>query len=280
MSLLSLKTGRLAVDLAPQSGGSIARFARDAVDLLRPGLGTQGAAYPLVPFSNRIANGELLFEGGMIRLERNWPNVRHPMHGDGWDRAWQVDKSDEHSADISFLHEPLSGRLRWPFRYRARQSYWLEPDRLVVRMALDNLEDRPVPGGIGLHPYFVRTPDAELACRTGAMWTSDAEVLPIERVAVPATADFSTSRNVDGTHLDNCFDDWDGRARVTWPSRKLSLSLEATEPFRHLVIYTPPDRAFFCAEPVSHANGRVGLSPLGPGATLSGEIVFRVQEKQ
>jgi aldose 1-epimerase len=280
MSLLSLKTGRLAVDLAPASGGSIARFALDDVDLLRPGLGTQGAAYPLVPFSNRIANGELFFEGELIKLETNWPNVRHPMHGDGWDRSWQVDKSDAHSAEISFVHEPLSGRVRWPFRYRARQFYRLEADRLVVRMSLENLEDRPVPGGLGLHPYFVRTSDAELACRTGAMWTADAEVLPIERIAVPAKADFRTSRAVDGTNLDNCFDDWDGRATITWPARKLSLVLEASQPFRHLVIYTPPGRPFFCAEPVSHANGHVGLSPLGPGATLSGEIVFRVQENR
>jgi aldose 1-epimerase len=42
------------------------------------------------------------------------------------------------------------------------------------------------------------------------------------------------------------------------------------------VIFTPPGRDFFCVEPVSHANGLVGLSPLGPGATLAGEIVFHV----
>ena len=41
MTLLSLRAGRLAVDLAPQAGGSNARFAvegagNDAGDLLRP----------------------------------------------------------------------------------------------------------------------------------------------------------------------------------------------------------------------------------------------------
>jgi aldose 1-epimerase len=288
MSILSLRTGPLAVDLAPAAGGSIARFAYDRVDLLRPmtpadaasGQGNNGAAYPLVPFSNRIAQGELFFEGEMIKLEPNWPTIRHPMHGDGWDNAWQVEKSDAQSAEISFLHEPLTGRVRWPFRYRARQSYRLEQDRLIVRMALENLEDRPVPGGFGLHPFFVRTPDVELACHTGAVWTADAEVLPVERIAVPPQMDFSSSRPVDGTNLDNCFDDWDGRATITWPSRKLRLSLEASQPFRHIVIYTPPGKPFFCAEPVSHANGRVGLSPIAPGATLSGEIVFRVHDNR
>jgi aldose 1-epimerase len=36
VSPLILKAGRLAVELAPQSGGSVARFTCDGVDLLRP----------------------------------------------------------------------------------------------------------------------------------------------------------------------------------------------------------------------------------------------------
>jgi aldose 1-epimerase len=115
-----------------------------------------------------------------------------------------------------------------------------------------------------------------LACRTKAAWTADADVLPIERIAVPPEWDFSRPRKVDGTVLDNCFDGWDGRATVLWPARRLQLALEASQPFRHVVIYVPPSRDFFCVEPVSHANGRVGLSLLGPGATLVGEIVFHV----
>ncbi len=130
--------------------------------------------------------------------------------------------------------------------------------------------------GIGLHPFFVRDSDTELACRAKAVWTADAEVLPIERIAVPPQWDFSASRKVAGVVLDNCFDGWDGRTRITWPARRLQLALAASQPFRHLVIYVPPGRDFFCVEPVSHANGLVGLSPLGPGATLAGEIVFHV----
>ena len=59
--------------------------------------------------------------------------------------------------------------------------------------------------------------------------------------------------------LDNCFDGWDGRATIVWPARRLRLDLEASAPFRHLVIYVPPGQSFFCVEPVSHANGQVGL---------------------
>ena len=284
MTLLTLRTGRLALELAPAAGGSIKRLTVDGGDVLRPmteadvasGKGNNAAAYPLVPFSNRIRDGQLVFEGQTFHLQRNWSGVNHPMHGDGWAQAWRVGKSDARSAEISYLHERAGSDGGWPFRYRAQQSYRLDDDRLTVRMALENLEDHPVPAGIGLHPFFVRDGETEFACRCQAVWTADAEVLPVERIAVPSQWDFTTSRKVDGIVLDNCFDGWNGHAEITWPSQRLRLALEASQPFRHLVIYVPPGRDVFCVEPVSHANGMVGLSPLGPGATLAGEIVFRI----
>ena len=228
------------------------------------------------PFSNRIRNGELVFEGEVIRLEPNWPGLRHPMHGDGWAHPWRVDEADDRSADIVYLHEPSGDDGGWPFRYRARQSYRLDDDRLTVRLSVENLEEGAVPAGIGLHPFFVRDGTTELACRCQAVWTADAEVLPIERIAIPPAWDFSRPARLDDVVLDNCFDGWDGHAAIAWPAQRLKLTLEASHPFRHLVIFVPPGRDFFCVEPVSHANGLVGLSPLGPGATLAGEIVFHV----
>ncbi|HSI02453.1 MAG TPA: aldose 1-epimerase [Reyranella sp.] len=284
MTLLALATGRLGLDLAPAAGGSVARFTVDGVDVLWPmtaaaiasGKGNAAALYPLVPFSNRIRDGRLAFAGESFQLARNWPGVSHPMHGDGWAQAWDVERSDAVSADITYLHERAGEQGGWPFRYRARQSYRLGNDRLSIGIALENLEKRAVPAGIGLHPFFVREPDATLTCRAEAVWRADAEVLPVERIAVPAAWDFTNGRRVDEVSLDNCFDGWDGRARISWPRRNLRLDLEAAAAFHHLVIYTPPGQPFFCVEPVSHANGQVGLSTLAPGATLAGEAVFRV----
>jgi len=246
------------------------------------GVGNNAAAYPLFPFSGRIANGRLLFQGKEYHLALNREGVPHPLHGDGWHNPWRVARSDAHSAEIVYEHEradaPGGKKGSWPFRYRARQSYRLDADRLTVTMALDNLEDRIVPAGLGLHPFFARDEDSELECRLQHMWRTDSEVLPIERVAVPPQADFSRSRPVKDTRLDNCFGGWDGQAVITWPSRKVRLDLSATEIFRHLVIFTPPDRPFFCVEPVSHANGEVVLAPLAPGATREGTIVFKVSK--
>ncbi len=287
MTLLSLRTGPLAVDVAPSAGGAIARLAIDGIDLLRPmsvtdqasGRGNNSAAYPLVPYSNRIKDGHLVFEGETFQLKRNWATVNHPMHGDGWWHPWDVVRADAHSAEIAYRHERDGAAGGWPFRYVARQSYRLEADRLVVTMSLENLEDRAVPAGIGLHPYFVREADSELQTDTQWMWKGDAEVLPVERIATPPEADFSRSRNVNETHLDNGFDGWQRHATIRWPSRKLRVDLEASATFGHAVIYVPSQRPYFCVEPVSHANGQVGRTHLDAGATLSGDITFKVSKE-
>ena len=282
MKLLSLRTGRLGLDLAPEAGGAIARFAvDDSIDLLRPtpmealasGRGNDSSCYPLVPFSGRIAHGRLAFDDAEFVLEPNWPGQRHPMHGDGWARPWTVVQNDRHSAEIEYEHD---GRDGWPFRYRARQTFRLESDALVVGMSIENRESRPVPAGLGLHPFFPRDAETELCCRKRHAWVTDAEVLPVERIAVPSHWDFSSLRRVDDVVVDSGFEGWDGRATVVWPRAGIRLDMEATEPFRDLVIYIPPQRAFFCVEPVSHIPGAIGSTRLAAGATLAGDIAFRI----
>ncbi len=281
MTLLSLRAGRLTVDLAPEAGGSLARFALEGVgDLFRPasaaalvsGTGRDTACYPLVPFSNRIAGGRLAFEGKAYRLPNNWPGVAHPLHGEGWAARWAVALDDGRSVELVHEHD---GRTGWPFSYRARQRFALTEEALTVRLSIENLEVRPAPAGLGLHPFFVRDEATELECRTTGVWLTDAEILPREHVAVPPRWDFSRRRPVEGTGLDHCFDGWDGRATIRWPDRNMGIEMTAGETFRHLVIYVPEGQSFFCVEPVSHANGAIERTFLPAGDTLSGEITFR-----
>jgi aldose 1-epimerase len=273
MTVLPLRTGRLAVDIDPEAGGSLSRFSVGGIDVLRRGRGTEGACYPLVPYSNRIANGRFTFEGQEIVVPPNWRGLRHPMHGDGWAHPWSVVRADAQRAEIIYEHDD---RRRWPFRYRARQTFFLHEQELVAWIAIENLEARAVPAGLGLHPFFVRDPDSELCFHADDVWLADAEVLPIKCVTVPEAWDFKQGRRPDDVALDNCFAGWDGRATLSWPSRGLQLALSASSPFRHVVIYTPPGRPFFAVEPVSHANGAIGRTHLDAGATLAGVISFKV----
>ena len=237
------------------------------------GRGNAAACYPLVPFSNRIANGQFEYNGRMIDLASNWPDQRLPMHGDGWSAAWQVGRSDGTSADVLYEHD---GQHGWPFRYRARQSFELDTGGLRVAFSVRNLEAHDVPMGFGLHPFFTREPDCELVFHADAVWQADKDVLPTTRIAVPDTWEFCHGRSPDSAALDNCFEHWDGTAAIIWPSRRLRLELSATAPLEHLVVYTPPGRPYFCVEPVSHVNGQIARTRLAVGMEVSAEIAFRI----
>ena len=203
MTLLTLRTGRLAVELAPAAGGAVARFTCDGVDMLRPmtaadvasGKGNNAALYPLVPFSNRIRDGRLVFEGETFQLARNWPGVGHPMHGDGWAHAWDVVRSDAQSAEIAYEHERAGDEGGWPFRYRARQT--LSPrgrpaDDPRSRSRISRTgRCRPASACIR---SSCATPTANSRAAPHAVWRTDAEVLPIDAHRRAARLGFQSGR--------------------------------------------------------------------------------------
>ena len=148
-----------------------------------------------------------------------------------------------------------------------------------------NDDRRPMPCGIGLHPYFPRDPNCQLFAEVRGMWRNDADTLPVAHVAPPDDQNPTRGLAVDQVELDTVFTEWSGRAVLEWPARMQNLEMEATPPFNFLVIYTPAGEPYFCAEPVSNctdafnlaASGRAdtGMIVLAPAQTVSGDLTFR-----
>ncbi|MGQ0676523.1 MAG: aldose epimerase family protein, partial [Rhodospirillales bacterium] len=167
----------------------------------------------------------------------------------------------------------------------ARQSFVLGPAGLTVALEVENAGSEFMPLGLGWHPYFPRTPQARLTAAVGRMWRTDAEVMPVALVDPPATHDPGRGIRPEGVALDNCFTDWDGRAAIEWPECNARLTMAADPLFKHLVVFTPPGRDFFCVEPVSNvtdafnlaAAGRqdTGMVALGPSKTLRAAMTLR-----
>src|SRR4028118_2023587 len=73
---LTLSKGDLTLAVAPSIGGAIAGFWRNGLALmretpeqaLRDGLVRLTSSYPLIPYSNRIAQGRFSFHGAEHRL--------------------------------------------------------------------------------------------------------------------------------------------------------------------------------------------------------------------
>ena len=289
-----LRSGVLTAELWPAVGGSLGALHAalpdgSRLDLVRPAdpaaIAAQGplamASFPLVPFSGRIREGRFVHGGREVRLPLNFPPGRHAIHGQGWQAPWTLREAGAARAVLEFRHDGAG----WPFPYRARQVVTLEPGRLVMRIELTNEGDRPMPGGVGHHPYFPRTPAARLVAPIEQVWMADAEVMPTELVAPPPDRRLGDGVAVDRVALDNVFTGWSGRAEIAWPERRAGLTIAAAPPLSFLIVYCPPGQDFFCVEPVSHVPDAVNLAPAGlagtglvdlaPGETLAGEMELR-----
>jgi aldose 1-epimerase len=292
--MLSWQSGECSLVLAPEIGGVIIGWSFGAAPLLRrpdPDAIMHGNArglgcFPLVPFSNRIANGRFRWANTEYALDRNFGDHPHTIHGVGWQSAWQVSSASSTSAVLTLHHDASDIQVqRWPFAFSAEQQFTLAPDALSIVLTVQNLHHSPAPAGLGLHPYFPRIGGATLRFRAGQVWMNGADSLPTELIPLPANWDHSRGVQIGTVALDNCFAGWDGQAQISWPSAGLGLSIEADELFRHLIVYTPTGCDFFCVEPVSHMNDAInrmdavaghGLRVLAPGEILTGKVTFRV----
>ena len=94
---IELGAGSARVVIAPAIGGSIAAFQCDGEAILRPtpegalaeGAVRRFACFPLIPFSNRIADATLHWGGREYGLTRYVDAEPHAIHGNGWQRAWR-----------------------------------------------------------------------------------------------------------------------------------------------------------------------------------------------
>jgi aldose 1-epimerase len=286
--LIQLRDGAFELALCPGLGGAIARFRHAGREVMRPasedllnGDPLLASCFPLVPFSNRIADARFRFRGNAFRLPRNFPPEVHAIHGQGWQNPWNVAEMSATRAELTFRHAVPDT----PLDYRARQLFQLE-DGLIVTIEVANAGSGPMPAGIGLHPYFVRTAGVTLRTKLDQVWLADERKIPKQRVPVPGKWDFAKAPRVSTLEMDNCFHGWDGRAEIRWPEIDLTLGIEADPVFGHLVNYVPADEDFFCIEPVSNANdgfnlfdrgvSGTGVRVLAPGETLAGTVRFRI----
>ncbi|HEV7370831.1 aldose 1-epimerase [Arenibaculum sp.] len=292
--IVSLRAGDLAADLAPSIGGAVVSFRLGDLALMRPtpagalagGEVRLSSCYPLVPYSNRIARGRFAFGGETFELAPNFGDYPHSIHGNAWQAAWTVERADAASCVLSFMHDPAGmGASGWPFAYRAEQRVELAPDGLTIALSVENRDRRPMPAGIGLHPYFIRRPGTTLRFQAAAVWANGADSLPAKRTAIPAVWDFSSSRPLGWDFIDNCFAGWTHVAEIGHPNENLSIRIDADQVFGHLVVFVPEGRDFFAVEPVSHMNDAVnrrdvpdaGLVTLEPGGRLGGAVRFSLQ---
>lgn len=269
--MLQLRNNDSEITLCPDIGASIARYTWREHDILRRAsdqaiadrLARQMGVYPLMPYSNRIGHARLIAGDETFQLRPNFSQEPHAVHGFGWQREWQVVEQHADSATLLLTHEP---DVDWPFRCESTQRVQLTANALTLSLAVKNTDTRPMPVGLGFHPYFPLNSGTRLKSEWRGMWQMDQESLPTRLVDAPAAADFRALRDVAGWKIDNCFTDWQRRAVLDHGTHRVTI--EASDACRSIVVYAPNDgRNFIALEPVTNINNAFALAARGVADT-------------
>ena len=154
--LLTIADGPIHVELLPAVGGRLHRLRVFGHDLLRtPDDPAEQArdpfrwgAYVMAPWCNRIEAGPTEVNGNLVDVPSNFPDGT-AIHGQVYAARWEVEPDGS-------LSTTGGGGDGWPWPYRCALRVTVTDSVLKVVESLTNLSDTPMPGGLGLHPWFRR----------------------------------------------------------------------------------------------------------------------------
>jgi aldose 1-epimerase len=292
--------------VAPGSGMNLCRFTsggRNVIDFEPWQGGPMFFGTPLLyPTPNRVYHGVFRYKG------REYPQAKGgkaiAIHGLVRDELFDGVAVGETGGGIEVsAHKDFEPGnelyASFPFRHRLTVRYALSGEGVRFGYEIENRDDKEIPYGIALHPYFMKL-GGEEGTRLRAPFDSCYEniaqdliptgrLLPVEGTPF----DIRAYKPVGGLELDTVYTGNTGNlpASVRYEPLGLEVILERSPEFTHMVVYTPPGKPHFCLENQSCATDAhnlydkgfreaSGLKFVPAGEKCRGYIFYRLRSIQ
>lgn len=276
--LVVLRCDPYELAVAPGFGARMVSFRREGRDVLRSTPGdvlaepkVYGfAGFPLMPYSGPLFGPGFTYDGIVHRLDRTVREEPSATHGDAWIAPFRVVQQSETTLSLEMEHDPEEGTF--PFRFRASMQYALSENGLSILLKLTSRDHRPMPGGIGIHPYFPKPVGTRLRFHSVGVWPADGPEA-VTQGCGPLTDGLSFNGGPDVSEMvvDRLYEGWDGRAELFYPDGFRTM-LEADGVLDKMQIYSAWDYPYVCVEPVSNTND--GFNRMAAGVPSHGVRVI------
>lgn len=240
-----------------------------------------GRGQPLMPWPNRVRNGQYRFDGVDYQLGLTEPATGNAIHGLVRWANWSAVAHEGSSVAMEYVLHPQTG---WPGTVRLRIEYRLGDGGLDVETTAINVGAQACPFGAGFHPYLTlgtaTVDDLEVRAPGGSYLEADERGIPVAAHPVAGTElDLRSGRRLGQARFDHCFGDLerddDGLARVhlATDDGTRGTTLWVDEAYRYLMLFT--------GDTLAAADRRRGLAvePMTcpPNALQSQEALVRLE---
>ena len=238
----------------------------------------------LFPFPNRLRDGQYTHEGVTYQFDINNADTQNAIHGFSKDVPMTVAnfKMDAHEGSITCEYQHDGSHKAYPFKFNFKITFLLRGGEFEIVMQFTNHENKPIPVGLGWHPYFSISEKSD----DTALQMPDCQLIMIDERMLPTGEkqtfkDFETLKKIGTTFLDNGFyiNNQDEKAEVILQSELGTLTYwqETGEgKWNYVQVFTPPHRKSIAVEPMTcnmdAFNNKEGLVLLMPQATLKGKF--------
>lgn len=280
---ISLRRGGVTAQIA-QVGASLRSLRIDDVDLVPPyplELPTPACSgVVLVPWPNRVRDGEWDDDGTARRLAITEPKLNNASHGLLRFTAYEV----SHTEGEAVLRATVVPQTGYPYLIETTVEYALTPDGIDVSHTLTNRSTTSAPVALGTHP-FVTIGDVDphdLVLRIPAETAFDTDDRMLPTGTRPADAALREGVRLGDVTLDTGFTDLardpDGRVyhSLTAPDGR-RVTLWQGEGFDYVQVYTTPaypgQSLAVAIEPMTAPadalNSGLGIRRLAPDETCT-----------
>ncbi|TAH23979.1 MAG: aldose 1-epimerase [Cytophagales bacterium] len=231
----------------------------------------------LLPFPNRIKNGEYQFEDKTYFLEKN--NPPHALHGLLLYKTYKVDSShtDSDAAELNLSYIYDNENIGYPFQFETKINIRLDQSGLTKTTTIKNLGTSPLPIGDGWHLYFKMENNS---INETALTLPSSHQLIADETLIPTGKsiefdEFRNSKLIKDQHFDDCFalENNNSVAKIILTDQKNNYSIIAWQKtgfnqYNFTQIYTPKHRKSIAIEPMTCQpnafNSKEGLILLQP----------------
>ena len=320
--IYTLQVGTTRAQIVPSIGANCSHFSIqkngewiDVIDpppsLLKLQERPSGFGNPILfPFPNRIRSGRFNFEGETYIFDKpaNSPNSIHGLLLDHSFVVTEFGSSSDNLQPFAYITcQVESEKSDWimrqyPFPFLFEITYTLTVHCLRMDILVQNMGQKRLPMGLGMHPYFrvLFSPDSQpqnswVTIPANQYWELN-EFLPTGRILETQDPELINGKCFSDLKLDDiftnliCIENGSSICSINDRSAGISLQVEADSNFRQWVVYTPPDRHVICFEPYTCPTDAVNLvakntaanliilEPKGSEASIfSASIEFRVE---